>query len=60
MGELKVHRVRFFSYMPSAVHALAFEPQRERIAAVRADGSVEILNVADNFFQEKVCKSGCT
>ncbi|XP_047008751.2 U3 small nucleolar RNA-associated protein 4 homolog [Ictalurus punctatus] len=54
MGEFKVHRVRFFDYMPSAVHALAFAPQRERIAAARADGSVEIFNVADHLFQEKV------
>lgn len=60
MGEFKVHRVRFFDYMPSAIHALAFEPKRERIAAARADGSVEIYDVADNFFQEKVCESGCT
>ncbi|XP_027017808.1 U3 small nucleolar RNA-associated protein 4 homolog [Tachysurus fulvidraco] len=54
MGEFKVHRVRFFDYMPSAIQALAFEPQHERIAAARADGSVEIYNVADNLFQEKV------
>ncbi|XP_060779683.1 U3 small nucleolar RNA-associated protein 4 homolog isoform X2 [Neoarius graeffei] len=54
MAEFKVHRVRFFDYMPSAVNALAFEPQRERIAAARADGSVEIFSIADNFFQEKV------
>lgn len=60
MGEFKVHRVRFFDYMPSAVCALAFEPQCERIAAARADGSVEIYSVTDNFFQEKVCEPTCT
>lgn len=54
MGEFKVHRVRFFDYMPSTVRALAFEPQSSKIAAARADGSVEIFDVADNFFQEKV------
>lgn len=59
MGELKVHRVRFFDYMPSAVRALAWEPRRERVAAARADGSVEIFDVADNFFQEKVSEPDC-
>ncbi|XP_072551252.1 U3 small nucleolar RNA-associated protein 4 homolog [Salminus brasiliensis] len=54
MGEFKVHRVRFFDYMPSAIRALAFQPQRERIAVARTDGSVEIFNRADCFFQEKV------
>lgn len=54
MGEFKVHRVRFFDYMPSAIRALAFEPQSNRIAVARADGSVEVFNAADGFFQEKV------
>ncbi|XP_062860851.1 U3 small nucleolar RNA-associated protein 4 homolog [Trichomycterus rosablanca] len=54
MGEFKVHRVRFFDYMPSAIRALAYEPQCERIALARTDGSVEIFNQADSFFQEKV------
>ncbi|KAL7824274.1 hypothetical protein SRHO_G00086020 [Serrasalmus rhombeus] len=54
MGEFKVHRVRFFDYMPSAIRALAFQPQRERIAVARTDGTVEIFNRADCFFQEKV------
>lgn len=55
MGEFKLHRVRFFDYMPSAIRSLAYDPHGERIALVRADGSVEIFNQADNFFQEKVC-----
>uniref|UniRef100_A0AAR2JMJ5 Anaphase-promoting complex subunit 4 WD40 domain-containing protein n=1 Tax=Pygocentrus nattereri TaxID=42514 RepID=A0AAR2JMJ5_PYGNA len=54
MGEFNVHRVRFFDYMPSAIRALAFQPQRERIAVARTDGTVEIFNRADCFFQEKV------
>ncbi|XP_037538529.1 U3 small nucleolar RNA-associated protein 4 homolog [Nematolebias whitei] len=54
MGEFKVHRVRFFDYMPSAIRALAFCRHTERLAAARADGSVEIFNFADNYFQEKV------
>ncbi|XP_017296524.1 U3 small nucleolar RNA-associated protein 4 homolog isoform X2 [Kryptolebias marmoratus] len=54
MGEFKVHRVRFFDYMPSAIRAVAFCRRTERLAAARADGSVEIFNFADNYFQEKV------
>uniref|UniRef100_A0A3Q3JUW6 DUF7165 domain-containing protein n=1 Tax=Monopterus albus TaxID=43700 RepID=A0A3Q3JUW6_MONAL len=42
MGEFKVHRVRFFDYMPG------------RLALARADGAVEIFNFADSYFQEKV------
>ncbi|CAL8357813.1 unnamed protein product [Lota lota] len=54
MGEFKVHRVRFFDYMPSAISAMAFNVHTERLAVARADGTVEIFNFADNCFQEKV------
>ncbi|XP_030646167.1 U3 small nucleolar RNA-associated protein 4 homolog [Chanos chanos] len=54
MGEFKVHRVRFFEYMPSAIRALAFNSRSEKLAVARMDGSVEIFNRADNLFQEKV------
>ncbi|XP_012707774.2 U3 small nucleolar RNA-associated protein 4 homolog [Fundulus heteroclitus] len=54
MGEFKVHRVRFFDYMPSAIRAMAFNSHTERLAVARADGAVEIFNFADNYFQEKV------
>ncbi|CAN9493131.1 unnamed protein product [Ophioblennius macclurei] len=54
MGEFKVHRVRFFDYMPSAVRAMAFHAPSERLALARADGAVEIFNFSDNYFQEKV------
>uniref|UniRef100_A0A8C4ZZD9 UTP4 small subunit processome component n=1 Tax=Gadus morhua TaxID=8049 RepID=A0A8C4ZZD9_GADMO len=54
MGEFKVHRVRFFDYMPSAISAMAFNVHTERLAVARADGTVEIYNFADNCFQEKV------
>lgn len=56
MGEFKVHRVRFFDYMPSAIRAMAFNSRSERLALSRADGAVEIFNFADNYFQEKVTK----
>uniref|UniRef100_A0A3Q1FZ43 UTP4 small subunit processome component n=1 Tax=Acanthochromis polyacanthus TaxID=80966 RepID=A0A3Q1FZ43_9TELE len=54
MGEFKVHRVRFFDYMPSAIRAMAYNSRTERLAVARADGSVEIFNFSDNYFQEKV------
>ncbi|XP_066541220.1 U3 small nucleolar RNA-associated protein 4 homolog [Hoplias malabaricus] len=54
MGEFKVHRVRFFDYMPAGIRALAFQPQRDRIAVARMDGSVEIVNCKDRYYQEKV------
>lgn len=54
MGEFKVHRVRFFDYMPSAIRAMAFNSRSERLAVARADGAVEVFNFADNYFQEKV------
>ncbi|KAF7646187.1 hypothetical protein LDENG_00192030 [Lucifuga dentata] len=54
MGEFRVHRVRFFDYMPSAVAAMAFNSHSERLALARADGALEIFNFVDNYFQEKV------
>uniref|UniRef100_A0A8C2XAW2 UTP4 small subunit processome component n=1 Tax=Cyclopterus lumpus TaxID=8103 RepID=A0A8C2XAW2_CYCLU len=54
MGEFKVHRVRFFDYMPAAIRAMAFNRRTERLALARADGALEIFNFADNYFQEKV------
>uniref|UniRef100_A0A8C7C897 UTP4 small subunit processome component n=1 Tax=Oncorhynchus kisutch TaxID=8019 RepID=A0A8C7C897_ONCKI len=54
MGEFKVHRVRFFDYMPTAIRAMAFNAHTERLALGRMDGSVEIFNFADRYFQEKV------
>ncbi|XP_035520667.1 U3 small nucleolar RNA-associated protein 4 homolog [Morone saxatilis] len=54
MGEFKVHRVRFFDYMPSAIRAMAFNSRTERLAVARADGALEIFNFSDHYFQEKV------
>lgn len=54
MGEFKVHQVRFFEYMPSGIRALAFHAQNEKMAVARMDGSVEICDCSDSFFQEKV------
>lgn len=54
MGEFKVHRVRFFEYMPSAIRAMVFNGRTERLAVARADGAVEIFKFADYHFQDKV------
>ncbi|KAJ7997735.1 hypothetical protein DPEC_G00215210 [Dallia pectoralis] len=54
MGEFKVHRVRFFEYMPTAIRAMAFNSHTERLALARIDGSLEVFNFADRYFQEKV------
>lgn len=54
MGEFRMHRVRFFDYMPSAITAMAFNSCSERLALARANGAVDVFNFADNYFQEKV------
>lgn len=60
MGELKVHRVRFFDYMPSAIRAMAFNPRTGRLAVARGDGALDVFNFSDHCFQEKVATpAGC-
>lgn len=54
MGEFKVHRVRFFDYMPSGIKAMAFNRSTDRLAVARDHGSLEIFNFSDNYCQEKV------
>ncbi|XP_068115701.1 U3 small nucleolar RNA-associated protein 4 homolog isoform X2 [Hyperolius riggenbachi] len=54
MGEYKVHRVRFFDYVPSGVRCIAHSEQTERLAVARTDGSVEVFNFPANYYQEKV------
>ncbi|XP_064169648.1 U3 small nucleolar RNA-associated protein 4 homolog [Anguilla rostrata] len=54
MGEFKVHRVRFFDYMPAGIRCMSFNYKTQRLALARQDGTVEILNFSDNYFQEKV------
>ncbi|KAL0622083.1 U3 small nucleolar RNA-associated protein 4-like protein [Plecturocebus cupreus] len=53
MGEFKVHRVRFFNYVPSAIRCVAYNNQSNRLAVSRTDGTVEIYNLSANCFQEK-------
>ncbi|XP_041124501.1 U3 small nucleolar RNA-associated protein 4 homolog [Polyodon spathula] len=54
MGEFKVHRVRFFDFMPSGIRCMAFNSKADRLALARLDGTVEIFNFSNNYFQEKV------
>lgn len=54
MGEFKVHRVRFFNYVPSGIRCVAYNNQSNRLAVSRTDGTVEIYNLSANYFQEKV------
>ncbi|KAB1273789.1 U3 small nucleolar RNA-associated protein 4-like protein [Camelus dromedarius] len=53
MGEFKVHRVRFFNYVPSGIRCVAYNDQSNRLAVSRTDGTVEIYNLSANYFQEK-------
>lgn len=54
MGEFKVHRVRFFDYVPSGVRCMAYSEQTEKLAVARNDGSVDIYNFPNNYYQEKI------
>ncbi|XP_032891502.1 U3 small nucleolar RNA-associated protein 4 homolog isoform X2 [Amblyraja radiata] len=54
MGEYRLHRVRFFDLVPSAVRGLAHHRAARRLGLARADGSLEFFNFASNFVQEKV------
>lgn len=54
MGEFKVHRVRFFDYVPSGVRCMAYSEKTEKLAVARNDGSVDIYNFPDNYYQEKI------
>ncbi|KAM4722233.1 U3 small nucleolar RNA-associated protein 4 homolog [Rhinophrynus dorsalis] len=54
MGEFKVHRVRFFDFVPSGVRCIAYAEQTDRLAVARNDGSVEVYNLSANYYQEKV------
>ncbi|KAM5134718.1 U3 small nucleolar RNA-associated protein 4 homolog isoform 3-T4 [Callospermophilus lateralis] len=53
MGEFKVHRVRFFNYVPPGIRCVAYNNQSNRLAVSRTDGTVEIYNLSANYFQEK-------
>ncbi|XP_041375893.1 U3 small nucleolar RNA-associated protein 4 homolog [Gigantopelta aegis] len=54
MGEFRVHHVRFFEYVPKAIHSLAYEPTHKKFALSRSDGSVEIWSITEDWYQEKI------
>ncbi|XP_029464180.1 U3 small nucleolar RNA-associated protein 4 homolog [Rhinatrema bivittatum] len=54
MGEFRVHRVRFFAFLPSGVRCMDYCSRSDRLALARMDGSVEVYNFPANYFQEKV------
>lgn len=51
---MEVHRCRFFDYLPKAVQGLAFSPSGNLLAVARADGDIEIWNVANGWHMERV------
>ncbi|XP_078689122.1 U3 small nucleolar RNA-associated protein 4 homolog [Branchiostoma floridae x Branchiostoma belcheri] len=54
MGEFKLHDVRFFRFMPKAIHSIAHQQTTNRVAVSRSDGSIEIYSINDNWYQEKL------
>ncbi|KJE89973.1 hypothetical protein CAOG_001364 [Capsaspora owczarzaki ATCC 30864] len=55
---MEVHRCRFFEYAPQAVHGLAFSPSGQLLAVARADGDIEIWNVANGWHLERRLPGG--
>uniref|UniRef100_UPI00358FB2C8 LOW QUALITY PROTEIN: U3 small nucleolar RNA-associated protein 4 homolog n=1 Tax=Myxine glutinosa TaxID=7769 RepID=UPI00358FB2C8 len=49
----RVHRVRFFSYSPEPVCCMAYDNDAASLAVARKGGSLEVYNMADNFFCER-------
>ncbi|KAJ8302513.1 hypothetical protein KUTeg_018909 [Tegillarca granosa] len=56
MGEFRVHHIRFFDYLPKAIHCMCYEKKSQKLALSRSDGSIEIWSVKDKWFQEKVIR----
>ncbi|XP_028930711.1 U3 small nucleolar RNA-associated protein 4 homolog [Ornithorhynchus anatinus] len=54
MGEFKVHRVRFFNYVPKAIRCITYNRQADKLAVSRTNGAVEVYNLSANYYQEKV------
>ncbi|QLQ80921.1 hypothetical protein HG537_0E02760 [Torulaspora globosa] len=66
-GDIIVHRSRFVEFSQGNITALAFSHQSDvqkltpsdlRLALGRSDGSIEIWNPRENWFQELVIQSG--
>jgi len=51
---MELHRVRFFSYVPTAVNALVFSPTGQQVAVARANSDIELWHVGHDWVLEKV------
>ncbi|XP_048765996.1 U3 small nucleolar RNA-associated protein 4 homolog [Ostrea edulis] len=54
MGEFRVHRVRFFEYQPKAIQCIVYGKEINKIALSRSDGCIEIWDLDNDWYQEKV------
>ncbi|XP_061163479.1 U3 small nucleolar RNA-associated protein 4 homolog [Saccostrea echinata] len=54
MGEFRVHRVRFFEYQPKAIQSIVYGKEVNKVALSRSDGCIEIWDVANDWYQEKI------
>ncbi|XP_072014149.1 U3 small nucleolar RNA-associated protein 4 homolog [Amphiura filiformis] len=54
MGEFRLHHVKFFEYLPSAIQCFAYDETRKLLAVGRVDASVEIWNPEERWYQERV------
>ncbi|KAL4234748.1 U3 small nucleolar RNA-associated protein 4 [Mactra antiquata] len=54
MGEFRVHHVRFFEWTPKSVQCMSYNPSLKKLALSRGDGSLELWNVAEGWYQEEV------
>ncbi|KAG8201749.1 hypothetical protein JTE90_012809 [Oedothorax gibbosus] len=60
MKSLNVHRVNFFEPEPQAIRCLASDAHSSRLAVSRADASIEIWDMKQNPYLEKVIPGAST
>lgn len=53
MGEFKVHRAKFFEFMPSGIQCMAHSKEIDCLAVGRADGSIDLWKTKDNWYHQK-------
>lgn len=54
MSTSRVHRVRFYNVEPKAIHCMAYARECRKLALSRADSSVEVWNLRNTAFLERV------
>jgi hypothetical protein len=52
---LLVHRCRFVQNQPSSITALALNDSESLLAVARENSSIELWNLENNFYQQRVC-----